>query len=44
MSLYGRLRLDIRKERVEIKEVEQEVKAQEEGLKIATKLPERKAS
>ncbi len=44
MSIYGRLRLDIRKERVEIKEVEQQVKAQEEGLKIATKLPERKAS
>jgi len=44
MSLYGRLRLDIRKERVEIKEVEQQVEAQEEGLKIATKLPERKAS
>ena len=44
MSLYGRLRLDIRKERVEIKEVEQEVKAQEEGLKVATRLPERKAS
>ena len=44
MSLFGRLRLDIRKERVEIKEVEQEVKAQEEGLKVATRLPERKAS
>jgi hypothetical protein len=44
MSLYGRLRLDMRKERVEIKEVERQVEAQEEGLKIATKLPERKAS
>ena len=44
MSIYGRLRLDIRRERVEIKEAEQQVKAQEESLKIATKLPERKAS
>jgi hypothetical protein len=48
MSLYGRLRLDIRRERIEIKEVEQQVEAREDAredsFKIATKLPDRKAS
>lgn len=34
MSLYGHLRLDIRKERVEIKHVEQKVEEKEQG-KIA---------
>jgi len=44
MSLYGRLRLDIRRERVEIKEVEQQVEAQEEVLKVPKNPRERKAS
>ncbi len=44
MSLYGRLRLDIRRERVEIKEVEQQVKAQEDVLKVPKNPRERKAS
>ena len=44
MSLFGRLRLDIRRERVEIKEVEQQVKAQENLLQVPEKSPERKAS
>ena len=35
MSLYARLRLDIRKERVEIKKVEQTVDAREESRKAA---------
>lgn len=49
MSLYGRLRLDIRKERVEIKEVEQQVEAREssglkEDIEITKSAPQRKAS
>ena len=35
MSLYAHLRLDIRKERVEIKDVEHEVKKKEQELKAA---------
>lgn len=35
MSLYGHLRLDIRKERVEIKEVEQKVEEKEQEKKAA---------
>jgi len=35
MSLYGHLRLDIRKERVEIKEVEQKVEKREQGPRAA---------
>ena len=35
MSLYGHLRLDIRKERVEIKHVEQKVEQIEEEKKAA---------
>jgi hypothetical protein len=35
MSLYGHLRLDIHKERVEIKHVEQKVEAKEEEKKAA---------
>ena len=35
MSLYGHLRLDIRKERVEIKEVEQKVEEMEKGPRAA---------
>ncbi|PYP93304.1 MAG: hypothetical protein DMG65_01325 [Candidatus Angelobacter sp. Gp1-AA117] len=35
MSLYAHLRLDIRRERIEIKDVEHEVKKKEEKLKAA---------
>ena len=35
MSLYAHLRLDIRKERIEIKDVEHEVKKKEQELKAA---------
>jgi len=31
MGLFGRLRLDIKKERVEIKEKEKEIKEEEQG-------------
>ncbi|HEV2989069.1 MAG TPA: hypothetical protein VG759_11565 [Candidatus Angelobacter sp.] len=49
MSLYGRLRLEIRKERVEIKEVEQQVEAREspglkEDIEITKSAPQRRAS
>lgn len=44
MSLYGRLRLDIRREKVEIKEVEQQVKAQEDVLQVPKNPRERKVS
>jgi hypothetical protein len=44
MSLFARFRLDIRRERVEIKEVEQQVKAQEDLLHVPGNSRERKVS